>query len=79
MGADADLAIVDLEKEQVVTPELLHSAQDHTPFAGVALKGWPVRTILRGRTVFRDGEVTAPAGGTFLHRPLLPRRTALAV
>lgn len=48
VGADADFAIVDLDLEQTVTPELLHSEQDHTPFAGVRVKGWPVATILRG-------------------------------
>jgi dihydropyrimidinase/allantoinase len=69
VGADADLVLVDVEREQTVTPELLHSAQDHTPFNGVALTGWPVRTILRGVTAFRDGEVAGPPGGRFVHRP----------
>lgn len=69
VGADADLVLVDLGREQVVTPDLLHSAQDHTPFAGVALKGWPVRTILRGVTAYRDGEVVGAPAGRFVHRP----------
>lgn len=72
VGADADLVLVDLEREQVVTPELLHSAQDHTPFQGIALRGWPVRTLVRGATAFRDGELVAPPSGTFLRRPLAP-------
>jgi allantoinase len=70
LGADADLTIVDLEKEQTITSDLLHSAQDHTPFHGVRLKGWPVRTILRGKTVFQHGEIVGPPTGIFLHRPL---------
>jgi dihydropyrimidinase/allantoinase len=70
VGADADLAIVDLDREQVVAPELLLSGQDHTPFEGVTVRGWPVLTMLRGRVVFRDGEVTAPASGEYLVRPL---------
>jgi len=69
VGGDADFAIVDLEREEVVTPQLLHSAQDHTPFQGVRLKGWPVQTILRGRTVYRNGEIVSPPSGTFLPRP----------
>ncbi|MDE2572719.1 MAG: dihydroorotase family protein, partial [bacterium] len=69
VGADADLTIVDLEREALVTPELLHSAQDHTPFQGVRIKGWPVRTLLRGRTVFKDGQIVAPPSGRFLARP----------
>jgi dihydroorotase-like cyclic amidohydrolase len=69
IGADADLALIDLDAERVVTPELLHSAQDHTPFAGVALRGWPVRTMLRGRTAYLDGEVVGDPAGRFVSRP----------
>ncbi len=76
IGADADLALIDLEREQIVTPELLHSAQDHTPFQGVTLKGWPSLTMLRGRVVYRDGELVAPPGGEFLARPLVSRPPA---
>jgi dihydropyrimidinase/allantoinase len=75
IGADADLVVVDLEREHTVTPELLHSAQDHTPFNGVTVKGWPVRTLLRGVTAFRDGEVTGPPAGRFVARPR-PARAA---
>ena len=77
VGADADLAIVDLEREQVVTPDLLHSAQDHTPFEGARLKGWPVRTMLRGKTVYSNGAVVAQPSGEFLNRPLANRRATL--
>jgi allantoinase len=76
VGADADLTLVDLEREHVVTPELLHSAQDHTPFQGVTVKGWPTLTMLRGRVVYRDGEVVGPPSGDFLARPLLTRSPA---
>ena len=37
VGADADLAIVDLETTRSVTPELLLSDQEYTPFAGLEL------------------------------------------
>jgi len=70
VGADADLVVIDVEREQSVTPELLHSVQDHTPFEGVSLKGWPVQTILRGVTAFRSGEVVAPPAGRFVGRPV---------
>jgi dihydroorotase-like cyclic amidohydrolase len=68
VGADADLAIVDLDLEQVVTPELCQSAQDHTPFEGIAVRGWPTTTILRGQRVFEHGEVTSDFPGSFLRR-----------
>ncbi len=76
VGADADLTLIDLEREVVVTPELLHSAQDHTPFRGVRVRGWPVRTVLRGRTVFAGGQVAGPPQGRFIPRPI--RREAAA-
>jgi dihydroorotase-like cyclic amidohydrolase len=43
--------VVDLDLEQVVTTESCHSAQDHTPSEGIAVKGWPTDTILRGEAV----------------------------
>jgi dihydropyrimidinase/allantoinase len=72
VGSDADLAIVDLELEQVVSTELCRSAQDHTPFEGIAVKGWPTDTILRGEPVLRDGEVAGEARGEYLRRSAQP-------
>jgi dihydroorotase-like cyclic amidohydrolase len=68
VGSDADLAVVDLELEQVVTTELCRSAQDHTPFEGIAVKGWPTDTILRGQPVLRNGEVVDGARGEYVRR-----------
>jgi dihydroorotase (multifunctional complex type) len=70
VGADADLAIVDPDETYPVTTERLLSAQEYTPFEGMELTCWPVRTILRGRTVFADGESVGEPAGTYLKRPL---------
>jgi dihydropyrimidinase/allantoinase len=70
IGSDADLVVVDPEREQVVTPEVLHSAQDFTPFAGMRVRGWPTHTVLRGRTVFRGGRLVGHAAGEYLPRPV---------
>mgnify|MGYP001616382637 FL=1 len=70
VGSDADLAVVDLEREVAVTPEALNSAQDFTPFAGLKVRGWPTHTLLRGRVVW-DGK--APKGqpaGRYVKRPV---------
>lgn len=70
VGSDADLVIVDLEREVAVTPEALNSAQDFTPFAGLKVRGWPTHTLLRGRVVW-DGK--APKGqpvGRYVKRPV---------
>ncbi|MDQ7850997.1 MAG: amidohydrolase family protein, partial [Armatimonadota bacterium] len=69
-GSDADLTIIDLEREQVVAPEVLHSAQDFTPFAGMRVRGWPTHTILRGRVVFADGRVIGQRTGQYVRRPV---------
>jgi dihydropyrimidinase/allantoinase len=70
VGADADLAIVDMEEAYPVTTERLLSAQEYTPFEGMELTGWPVRTILRGQTVFADSEPVGSPAGAYLKRPL---------
>ncbi|MGH3320996.1 MAG: dihydroorotase [Streptosporangiaceae bacterium] len=70
VGADADLAVADPNTPRAVTPETLVSAQEYTPFEGMELVGWPVRTLLRGRTVFADGEAVGEPAGEFLKRPL---------
>ena len=71
IGADADLAIVDLELERVVGAEGMNSAQDYTPFAGMRLKGWPTDTLVRGTPVLRDGRIVAQPGvGRYIKRPV---------
>jgi len=54
VGAAADLTIVDLEKEAAVNPEDFLSKGRNTPFTGWKLKGWPVLTIVDGKTVWSD-------------------------
>ena len=66
IGADADLAIIDMETTHAVTTERLLSAQDFTPFEGMELTGWPVMTLLRGQVVLRDGEAVGGPSGAYL-------------
>ncbi|GIL00534.1 MAG: dihydroorotase-like protein [Alphaproteobacteria bacterium] len=69
VGADADLAIVDLDLEQEVRPQDYGSASDFSILEGQKLKGWPLRTILRGKTVAIDGRlVGSPGDGSFVAR-----------
>jgi dihydroorotase-like cyclic amidohydrolase len=71
VGGDADFAIVDLEKRQKVTPAVLQSAQNFTPFEGMEITGWPVETILRGQVVFsKDRIVAHPGVGQYIKRPV---------
>lgn len=68
VGYDADFTIVDPSLTQTVTTELCQSAQDHCPFEGVELTGWPVLTAVGGQVRFRDGKVVGEPGGSYLHR-----------
>lgn len=67
VGRDADLVIVDPDLEKVVDPTVMESHADYSPYEGMKIKGWPVRTLVRGRTIARDGVIeesvrTAPQG-----------------
>lgn len=67
IGADADIAIWDPEREVTITNARLHHAVDFTPYEGIAVKGWPVLTFSRGEIVWHDGAVTGtPGRGVFL-------------
>ncbi|NUU23589.1 MAG: dihydroorotase family protein [Streptomycetaceae bacterium] len=68
VGFDADFTVLDPALTREVTAEALQSGQDHCPFQGVALTGWPVATVVGGRVVFRDGEVVGEPRGRYLRR-----------
>jgi dihydropyrimidinase len=69
VGSDADLAIVDLDLEKTVTPEIAQSWGDFSVYDGWKLKGWPVMTLVRGKVVMRDGKVVGPKGyGQYIKR-----------
>ena len=68
VGSDADLTIIDLDRLQKVTPDLLLSQQDHSPFNGIDVRGWPELTMLRGKTAYRDGAVSGDPRGRYLER-----------
>ncbi|WP_209124264.1 dihydroorotase family protein [Alkalihalobacillus sp. BA299] len=69
VGADADFAIVDLDKKKTVTPELMHSNSDYSVFEGRETSGWPVYTISRGEVIVENGAPTKEYGrGKFVRR-----------
>lgn len=63
IGADADLALVDLRKTFTVRAEDLLCRHRQSPYVGRALTGRVVRTILRGTTIVREGKVVSKAAG----------------
>lgn len=65
-GADADLVLVDLDREWVHTPEDLHTRWKFSPYLGRTFRGRVVQTRLRGQTVYAEGRFPHPPQGRFL-------------
>lgn len=57
VGYDADLVLVDLNKTVEVRDEDQLTKCRWTPWHGTNLTGWPVRTLVMGRTVFLNGQL----------------------
>lgn len=53
-GSDADLIIIDMSKEKVISKEILHNNVGYTAYEGMAVKGIPDTTILRGKIIVDD-------------------------
>ncbi|MDC0449827.1 dihydroorotase [Pelagibacteraceae bacterium] len=62
-GFDADLTIVDMNKEQTIKNELMASKCGWTPFHDMIIKGFPVVTIINGKTVMANGKVVSEGFG----------------
>lgn len=68
-GSDADLVLVDLATERTVQAANLPGSSGYTPYEGRRLRGWPVRTLVRGQTVYADGAPQVEPGyGAYLVR-----------
>ena len=63
VGYDADLTVVDLKRRETITDRWVASRAGWTPYDGVAVTGWPVGTVIRGRKVVWEGSLTAPSQG----------------
>ena len=67
--SDADVVLVDVKAEKKASAELLDGFSDYTVYEGWSLKGWPVKTLVRGEVVAEDGKVVAKPGyGKFIPR-----------
>ena len=61
-GFDADLALVDLARTHTLSADDLLSRHKVSPYVGETFRGRVRRTLVRGRTVFADGNVTDHRG-----------------
>jgi dihydroorotase len=62
IGYDADLVLVDLNAEREIRNEDTLGLIGWTPYAGRKIRGVPVRTLVRGRTVYANGKVVGEPG-----------------
>jgi dihydroorotase len=62
VGADADIAIVDLDREWTIADSDVISRIDWTPYADRRVRGAIDRTLVRGRVVYEDGRVVGSPG-----------------
>jgi dihydroorotase-like cyclic amidohydrolase len=61
-GADADIALLDLNREWAITNEAVESKIGWTPYHGRKVKGAIARTMVRGVDVWVDDKVVGTPG-----------------
>jgi dihydroorotase len=63
VGYDADLVLVDLQRTEEIRNERQLTKCGWSPWHGTKVTGWPVRTWVMGREVYRDGQFLVEGGG----------------
>ncbi len=63
VGYDADLTIVDMKRSEIITNYWIESRCGWTPYDGQKVTGWPVGTVVRGKRVMWQGEISGTASG----------------
>lgn len=70
VGADADLVLVDLEREETIENEKIVSKCGWSPYDQKLVKGLPTTVLLRGNIIVRERELLGKPGiGRFVARP----------
>lgn len=67
-GSDADIAVIDPEREDVITAESQEQNVDYSPFEGTKIKGTIDKVFLRGCLVTDGGRVVKIKQGKFIKR-----------
>jgi dihydropyrimidinase len=71
-GTDADLIVVDPEKSETVTADSWRTDCDWCPYEGETMYGFPDHTLVRGRSIVKDGEIQEDTNG---HGKRIQRKT----
>ncbi|WP_425072169.1 dihydropyrimidinase [Sagittula sp. S175] len=80
VGSDADILVLDPNKEKTISASTQTSAIDYNVFEGQKVKGLPRFVLTRGHVAVTDGTLTSREGhGEFVARtPNTPTNTALS-
>ena len=71
VGADADVVVLDINKEKTVKADELFSYGDFSLYEGKTLKGWPSVVVKDGKVAFKDEKILIePGAGSYLRRTL---------
>jgi dihydropyrimidinase len=62
-GSDADLVVIDQDREATLGVARMRSRSDYSNWEGKRVKGMPVMTFLRGSLIAENGEVVAERPG----------------
>ncbi|NJK79284.1 MAG: allantoinase [Chloroflexaceae bacterium] len=62
VGADADLALLDLYTSHTVQPSDLFYRHQHSPYIGQTMRCTVVCTLVRGTTVYQQGQIVGTPG-----------------
>ncbi len=74
IGSDADLVILDLEKETICKAAELHHISDFTPYEGKKFIGAPIQTYVRGKLIAENNKIVGEKG---YGKVLLDRKATL--
>jgi allantoinase len=66
VGTDADITLVDLKRSVRLDADDLLYRHRHSPYVGRTMSATIMRTLVRGRTIYRDGSIEAQPAGRLL-------------
>jgi len=67
IGSDADIVLWDTQREVTVSQDIMHHNADYTPYEGMKVVGWPVKTFSKGKLVCDNFEFKGvPGAGEFI-------------
>lgn len=70
-GSDADIVLVDMDKEVILSPSVLHNNISYCLHDGMKIKGYPILTISNGKVIVEDGKFKGEKNaGRFIERKI---------